>query len=114
MAELAAIAEGPICRTTDNETYELPPPPKLAGLQAALCAMSYYQRRHVWKEKGTRRSCMAKHRRIKDLSKSGYNRMRCKDFIRQAREAGFRGSIYQQVMDPANHEEIYGKPKNNS
>lgn len=95
----------------DNETYELPPPRELTGLQAALCAMSYYRRRHVWKEKGSRRGCMARHRRIKDLSKSGYNRRRCKEFIREARAAGFRGSINQQVMDPAHQEEIYGKAK---
>lgn len=72
---------------------------KLSALQCALCALSYYRRRHVWKEKGSRRGALVRGHRIKDLSRSAEAVSECRYWLRRARAAGFRGSIRRQVME---------------
>jgi len=66
------------------------------GLNCALCALSFFRRRHQWKEPGTRRGLLRFHR-IKDVSASNESRRNALSYIRQARAAGFRGSIIAAV-----------------
>ena len=68
------------------------------GLAYALCALSHYRHRHVYKEAGTRKGFMRNHR-IKDLSRSGEQRWACRQAIRDARALGFRGSAVRQVLN---------------
>lgn len=71
----------------------------LTGLEYALCALSFFRGRHVWKERGSRRGLLVQNR-IKDLSRSGKMKRASRAFVRRARVAGFRGSIILQVMSP--------------
>lgn len=67
-----------------------------SGLEYALCALSFYRGRHIWKERGSRRGALVQNR-VKDLSASGNNRRACRTFIRKARAVGFRGSILAKL-----------------
>jgi hypothetical protein len=75
------------------------------GLEAALCAYSFFRTRHVWKDRSKakkkgRSQGLAK--QIKDRSASGEKRRACRMFIRKAREAGWRGSFIQAVFSKPN------------
>ncbi len=66
------------------------------GLNDALCALSFFRRRHIWKEAGTRKGFM-RNFRIKDLSASGENKRNARAYIARARAAGWRGSIVAAI-----------------
>lgn len=75
------------------------------GLEAALCAYSFYRHRHVWKDRTKAKAAGRLHgtaKRIKDRSASGEKRRACRMFIRKAREAGWRGSFIQAVLGKPN------------
>lgn len=77
----------------------------LTGLQAALCAYSFYRGRHVYKDRTKAKERGRKihsARRIKDLSASGERRRSCRYYIRLARSAGWRGSFIEAVLSGQN------------
>lgn len=74
----------------------------IPGLTEALCAYSFFRQRHVWKDRSKSKAKGRAHnlaRRIKDISASGEKRRMARQFIRKAREAGFRGSFVAVVLN---------------
>lgn len=73
------------------------PTPYPEPLSLALCALSFFKRRHGWDEPHTRRA-LARLRPTRNLNDAVRYRRLALSFIRQARAAGFRGSIIAAVQ----------------
>lgn len=84
------------CSPLPPEAFE--EPARSRGLELALCALSMFRHRHVYKDKGSRRGALVKNR-IKDLSASGTFKQRCREYIEAARAEGWRGSIRKAVCN---------------
>lgn len=69
-----------------------PHAPFPTGLTEALCALSFFRRRHKWKERGSRGGLL-RNVRIKDWSHYGSYVREARRFIRAARALGWRGSV---------------------
>lgn len=72
------------------------PTPYPEPLNLALCALAFFRRRHGWSEPHTRRA-LARLRPTRNLNDAARARALTLSFIRQARAAGFRGSITAAV-----------------
>lgn len=76
----------------------------MTGLQYALCALSFFRHRH------DRRPRFKRPKRSWNIrqttSQASEYRSIARDFIGQARAAGFRGSVIQQVMAAQGKDEI--------
>ena len=83
--------------------------PYPAALNCALCALAFFRRRHQWKEAGTRRGLLRFHR-IKDHSASNAARRAALRYIREARAAGWRGSIVAAVVSHERAERALSSP----
>jgi len=66
------------------------------GLNCALCALSFFRRRRGEIESRSRRA-LAGDGTTRNLNQAAQNRRLARSFIRQARAAGFRGSITAAV-----------------
>lgn len=67
------------------------------GLSCALCALSFFKRRHGYYEPHSRRA-LARMEKRRNLNNAASYRQLALSYIRQARAAGFRGSIIAAVQ----------------